>query len=156
MYGRVQMYLFLGGYMEVVVPVNYLAVVVAAVISMVIGSVWYGPLFGSWWTKEIGMTKADMEKGKKTMGKSYGLMALGSLVMSYVLSHTTTFAAAYTQTTGISAGLMSGFWSWLGFVAPVTLGSVLWEGKSWKLWVMNNGYYVVTLCAMGAILAVWK
>ena len=49
-----------------------------------------------------------------------------------------------------------GFWNWLGFVAPVTLGSVLWEGKSPKLWVLNNGYYLVSLIVMGVILALWQ
>lgn len=50
---------------------------------------------------------------------------------------------------------MAGFWNWLGFVAPVTLGAVLWEGKHWKLWFLNNGYYLVTLLLMGAVLALW-
>jgi hypothetical protein len=143
--------------MDIVVPVNYLAVVVAAIISMVIGSVWYGPLFGSMWMKETGMKKpAKMTPTiKKMMMKSYSLMFVGSLVMAFVLAHAIIFAAAYMGEAGVSGGLMSGFWNWLGFVAPVTLGSVLWEGKSWKMWALNNGYYLVTLLAMGVVLAVW-
>ncbi len=142
---------------NVVVPVNYLAVLVAAIVSMVIGFLWYGPLFGKPWMREMGMSKEKMDAAmKKDMGKSYGLMFVGSLVMSYVLAHATIFAGTYLGVTGVSAGLMSGLWNWLGFVAPVTLGSVLWEGKSWKLWFLNNGYYLVTLLAMGVTLAVWR
>lgn len=142
--------------MDTIVPINYMAVLTAAVVSMVVGFLWYGPLFGKMWIKEMGWSKTDMEKAKKKgMAKQYGLMFVGSLVMSYVLAHATIFASAYMHVTGVPAGLMSGLWNWLGFVAPVTLGSVLWEGKSWKLWGLNNGYYLVTLLAMGTVLAVW-
>jgi hypothetical protein len=89
------------------------------------------------------------------MGKSYGLMALGALVMSWVLAHAIFFSSYYMQSSGVSSGLLTGFMSWLGFVAPVTLGSVLWESKSWKLWSLNTGYYLVALLVMGAIIGAW-
>lgn len=89
------------------------------------------------------------------MQKLYALAFVGALVMSYVLAHSLVFASNYTGTYGISAGLMVGFWSWLGFIAPVTLGSVLWENKSWKLWAFNNAYQLVNLFIIGVILALW-
>ncbi len=138
------------------VPVNYLAILVAAVLSMVIGSIWYGPLFGKPWMKMMGMSKESMKNMKPNdMMKLYGIQFVGSLVMAFVLSHALVFAAAYLRTSGISAGLQTGFWNWAGFIAPVTLGSVLWEGKSWKLWALNNSYYLVSLMAMGILLSLW-
>lgn len=138
------------------VPINYLAVVVAAIANMVIGFVWYGPLFGKTWMKLSGITPEKIESAKASgLGKTYLLASVGSLVMSFVLAHALVFAAAYFEMSGISAGLMSGFWNWLGFIAPVTLGTVLWEGKSWALWLLMNGYYLVTLLVMGTILSVW-
>ncbi len=138
------------------VPVNYLAVLASAVLSMVIGSIWFGPLFGKQWMKLMGMNKESM-KGMKSgdMAKLYGIQFVGSLVMAFVLAHALVFAAAYLYVTGISAGLQAGFWNWAGFVAPVTLTAVLWEGKSWKLWLLNNAYYLVLLCSMGVLLALW-
>ncbi len=141
---------------SVVVPVNYFAVFGAAILSMVIGYIWYGPLLGKAWIKEIGMTKEKMESAKSSMGKSYGMMFIGSLIMAYVLQHALVFSAAYLKMTGIPAGIMTGFFNWIGFIAPVTLGSVLWEGKSWKLWIINNGYYIVTLLAMSTLLSIWQ
>ena len=140
------------------VPVNYLAVLGAAVISMVLGFLWYGPLFGKQWMAMMGWTKEKMSsKPEQTeMMKLYGLQALGSLFMAFVLAHALTFAKAYLGTEGVSAGLQTGFWNWLGFVAPVTLGSVLWEGKSWKLWLFNNGYNLTSLLFMGVTLSLWK
>ncbi len=135
------------------VPVNYLSVIVAAVASMVTGSLWYGPVFGKPWMKEMGLSKAKIDAEKKQgMEMSYGLMFVGSLVMAWVLAHAIEFAGTYMGSVDVSAGLMAGFFNWLGFVAPVTLGSVLWEGKSWKLWQINNGYYLVTLLLMGAVI----
>ena len=139
------------------VPVNYTAVLSAAIASMVIGFLWYGPIFGRMWMKLSGITADKMNAAKqKGMGKSYAMMFVGSLVMAYVLQHALFFASTYLGAYGASAGLVAGFWNWIGFVAPVTLGTVLWEGKPWKLWLLNNGYYLVTLSVMGIILAVWR
>jgi hypothetical protein len=139
------------------VPINYLAVIISAIASMIIGALWYGPIFGKQWIALQGWSPQEMEANKaKGMTKSYILMFVGSLVMAYVLSHSLVFAADYLGVYGASAGLMAGFWSWLGFIAPVTLSVVLWDGKPWKLWFLNNGYQLFNLLAMGMILALWQ
>jgi len=138
------------------VLINYLAIVVAAIASMIIGFIWYGPLFGKTWMQLSGITQEKIDAAKaKGMTKTYIIAFVGSLVMSNVLAHSLVFAAAFYKVSGMPAGLMSGFWNWLGFVATVTLGAVLWEGKPWKLWVLTNGYYLVSLLVMGVILALW-
>ena len=122
--------------------VNYLAVFVAALSSIVLGSLWYGPVFGKPWMKMMGMTKESMKGvSSSEMGKLYGIQFVGSLVMAFVLAKT--------------AGLLSPFWIWVGFVAPVTLTTVLWEGKPWKLWLLNNGYYLILLMLMSGVLTLW-
>lgn len=139
------------------VPINYLAVLASAIASMVVGSLWYGPIFGKQWITLQGWTPEAMAANKaKGMTKSYILMFVGSLVMAYVLAHSLVFAADYLGVYGASAGLMTGFWSWIGFIAPVTLGIVLWEGRSWKLYILNNGYQLLNLLVMGVILALWQ
>ncbi len=142
-----------------VVIINYWAVLVAAIVNMALGFIWYGPLFGKYWIRLMGITPEQMEKGKvemkKKMWRIYGMTFVGSLLMSYVLVHSIIFAGSYLGVAGISAGLMCGFWSWLGFIFPVTLSSVFFEGKSWRLFILNNGYYLTVLLVMGAILASW-
>ena len=69
--------------------VNYWAVVASAVASMVIGSIWYGPMFGKMFMKEMGMDKWSKEKQdamKKTMGVSYLGQFIASLIMFYVVA----------------------------------------------------------------------
>lgn len=138
------------------VPVNYVAVVAAAVVGMVAGYLWYGPLFGKVWMKEMGFKSDKMEDAaKQGMGKTYGLMFVGLLFMAYILAHAEVFAGTYMGTKGPVLGLTTGFFNWLGFVVPVSMGTVLWDGKSWKLWKINSGYYLVTMLAMGVLLSVW-
>lgn len=144
------------------VPINYAAVVAAAVSNIVLGSLWYGPFFGKPWMQLMGYTPEKMEamkkdpKGKAKMQKSYALAFVGALLMAYVMAHSMVFAEAYLNTSGVASGLTGGFWNWLGFVVPVTLGTVLWEMKPWKLWWINASYYLLSLCVMGVIFSLWK
>ncbi len=39
------------------VDINYGAVLVAAIIEIVLGFLWYGPFFGKMWMKSIGVTE---------------------------------------------------------------------------------------------------
>lgn len=134
------------------VPLNYLAVLVAAVVAMIVGYVWYGPLFGKAWMKETGVSKAETERN---MSMKYGLMFLGSLVMSWVLAHALIFAIDYLGFGGVNGALAGAFFNWLGFVLPVTLGVTLMEGRSAKLLFIQNGYYLVTLSLMAVVLVLW-
>lgn len=137
--------------------INYLAVLGAAISQMVLGFLWYGLILGKTWIKLSGMSQTQINDAKNSgMAKSYSISFIGALVMSYVLAHALVFASSYLKVEGVSAGLMAGFWNWLGFIAPVTLGAVLWDRKPWKLWFFNNGYYLLTLLVMGVILALWK
>ena len=143
-----------------VVPINYLAVLACGISNMVLGFLWYGPLFGKQWMALMGFSPEKIAEAKagggKGMGKSYAIAFIGALLMAYVLAHSLVFASSYLHIQGISAGLQGGFWTWLGFIAPITTGSVLWDGKPWKLWILTNSYYLLTLLVMGTILAVWK
>ncbi len=136
------------------VMVNYLAVIVAALVPMVVGFVWYSPmLFGNLWMKESGMTAADMSAAKKSgMQMTYLIALLGTLVMSYVLEHFVKYLAI--DTLGLALSLA--FWIWLGFVATTLLDNVLWNKKSWTYYAVGAGYKLVGLILMTIILAIWQ
>lgn len=132
--------------------VNYLAVLVAGIASMVLGYLWYGPLFGKQWMALSGMTDQNMEEAKaKGMGKLYFVAFIGSLVMAYVLAH---FVQVWNPV-GAAGAFTLAFWTWLGFVATVMLGSVLWEGKSVKLYFLNAVYQLLNIFVMALILVYW-
>lgn len=132
--------------------VNNLAVFVSGVAAMAVGFLWYGPLFGKVWMKHMRFSKEDMDKAKaKGMAKSYVLMFIAALVTAFVLAQV--FVEFNVST--VVGGLTGALWMWLGFMATKSIGVVLWEGKSWNLWVLNALHDFISLAVMGVILALW-
>ena len=144
-----------------VVPINYFAILVCGVASVVLGFIWFGPLFGKTWMRLAGMPDDAMERAKadpamkRKMYTGYFIAFVAALIGAVVLDHNLVFGSAYLHMSGLSAGFQAGFWNWLGFTVPPTLGMVLWEGKSWKLWTIINAYWLLLFLIMGAILALW-
>jgi hypothetical protein len=83
------------------------------------------------------------------------LVFIGALVMSFVLYHEIVFGDAYTNIAGIRGGLMAGFFTWIGFIAPLTLTGVVYEKRSWKLWLLDNMFWFISLLIMGTIESFW-
>ncbi len=131
--------------------INYVAIIVAAVASMAIGFVWYGPLFGKQWMKMAGLSMKDMKKMKMTPMMAMSLGFVACLVTAYVLSQ---FVGALAITTWQGAHQFA-FWAWIGLVAPVQLSIFLWEGKSFKLFLLNTAHNLIALVVMTSILAMW-
>ena len=137
--------------MMAAVSINYWAVLAATIAAIVLGFLWYGPLFGKVWMQLMGMDKKKMDKNmKKQMTKSYIILVITTLITSYVLAH----FVKYLGTT-VSDALQTAFWIWLGFVATIQIGIVLWDGKPWKLYFINASHQLVSLALMATILALW-
>ncbi len=76
----------------------------------------------------------------------FGLLA--SMLTAYVMNY---FGIAWGVFDVIGA-IELGFWCWIGFVATTMLSTVLWEQKSFKLYLINAGYSLVSFIAMATIL----
>lgn len=132
------------------VDVNWTAVLVAAVVNMVVGFVWYSKaLFGKDWSKLTGRKLEDMSKNA---GPTYLLTILGALIQAYILFHFVVFAGAKTA----AEGAVTGLWLWVGFVAVTQGVYTLFANSRKKLWAINTGYFLVVLLINGALLATWK
>ena len=130
--------------------ISYGAILLSAVASMVIGSVWYGPLFGKRYMVALGMDQWTPEKKeamKRTMMLSYAGQFVASLLMFFVLAWYT----ALSGHTGVLGGINNAFWVWIGFVVPLKLGDALWGGKMVLFW-LGIGNMLLTLLAAGAII----
>lgn len=132
--------------------INYVAVLVASIISMIVGAFWYSPmLFGKQWMEAMNFAPKDMLDMKKRANASYAINFLLLLLMAFVLSH----FVDYAQATTFIEGVQVGFWVWLGFIATISLGSVLWESKPIQVYLINAAYQLVSLVLMGIILTLW-
>ncbi len=133
--------------------VSLISVLGATIASIAVGFVWYGPLFGKQWGELMGQSKEALPvQRQKSMGKSYILMAIGSLIMSFILANFVQVAGALSLIDGMSVA----FWAWLGFAVPLLLNEVLWQSKPMKLYLINIGYQLVSFVLMGAIVAAWS
>ncbi|MBI4151857.1 DUF1761 domain-containing protein [Candidatus Woesearchaeota archaeon] len=130
---------------------NYWAILVAALLQYGLGALWYSPLlFGKQWMRLMKINPAERASKKKEAARGYALMLVTALVMSFVLARFVTGASTWIE------GALTGLWVWLGFIATVTLGGFLWEGKPFSLYLLNAGYWLVTLLLTGSLLAAWK
>jgi len=140
---------------ESFVGINFWAVLVAAVASMILGFLWYSPiLFARPWMRLMGIDpddKAKLAEMQKGAGKLYVISFVASIVSAVVLAK----IIDITSINSIAYGMKFGFFVWLGFVATVQLTGALFSKQPARLFLINTGYQLVCYLAMGAILAKW-
>ena len=137
-------------------PINYLAVIVAAIANFIIGFLFHGPVLGKTWMElaNIHLTGNEKFSGMvPQMVKNF----LVDVLFAYVLAVFYLFASTspLMGTTGAMAGMIVAFWVWLGFLFTSSSIEVIWMGRSYKLWLFEAFSSLVCCLAMGAIIGAW-
>jgi uncharacterized protein DUF1761 len=134
--------------------INVLAVLVAAVLTVVLGAVWYSPvLFAKQWMHAHGYTPETLEAMKKRgVVRAYAVSFLCYLVMAYVLA----LLVSYTQAVAVVQGVWLGFLVWLGFAATLGLTGNMFSDKPIAVWVIDAGYQLAHLLIMSIVLTLWR
>lgn len=137
---------------------NFLAIGVTVIATFFLGFLWYTPLFGKIWGREMGYP-ADMKPDPKVLIKGMLFMVIGNFLMAFVFAHN---IKAWEFVPGIEkipvwGNIMfaAGF-TWLGFYVPGELGATVWEKKSWTLFFINTSYHLLSLVLAASILIMWK
>lgn len=130
------------------------AILVATVANFILGFLWYTPLFGKAWAKEMGY---DMSVKPATgdLAKGMIFMVIGNFLMAYVLAHNNaawSFVPGMSEMSPMMKVMNAAVFTWLGFYFPVDLGAVAWEKKSWKLFGINTGYHFAMVLVAAIIL----
>lgn len=134
------------------VDVNWLAVVAAALSSMLVGALWYSKTgFGKMWMK---LVKLDEKKAEKGAAKAIGLALLVSLVTAYVLAHVIFLSNSFFGNSFLQDALTTSFWVWLGFVAARFVTHDLFEQRPRSLMLLTVSHEFVTLLIMGFIIGI--
>ena len=138
------------------VTVNYWAVISGAVLSMIIGAIWYGPLFSKKWMEIIGVNPEDkdaMQKMQKSAGPLYVVQFVLTLFQVLVLAH-------LIADTKIAGGLQRALWIWAAFVIPTLAGAVMWTNENgrlkWARFLIQGGYQLLIFIVFGLLLQFWK
>lgn len=130
--------------------INHIAVLVCAVMSLVIGGVWWSSImFAKAWQRENGLT--DEQLANISPLKNFGLSFLLAWLMSYNLAFFLG-APGTTWQWGLTAGLLAG----VGWVIPMFIVIALFEQRSFKYIAINCGYIAVYFAVIGFILGIWR
>ncbi len=139
------------------VEINLWAVLLATVSSMVVGSIWYGEVgFVKSWQK---LAQVKDKKGKelqKAMISSMSVAVLTSLLMAYILAHITFILHQFYGQSFMQDALTTAFWMWLGFQGSRMFMNDTFEGRPFKLTLINAGNSLVTIMVMGFIIGALK
>ena len=159
---------------------NFLAVLVAALSSFVVGFIWYNPkVFGTIWMKEAGLTQEQLKKGN--MLKIFGLTFLYSLMLAFMMPALVIHQMGAISMVGgptlvetakpsylafmadygdafrtFKHGALHGFISGIFLATPIIAMNGLFEHKTWKYMAIQAGYWIVIMTIMGTIICGWK
>jgi hypothetical protein len=127
---------------------SVLPYIVASLAFFIVGSLWYMPLFGRAWSKEVGA-------GDGSQGGSMALPMIGQVVSSFVfalgvyavvsLGKIADFGGSLLVT--LALGLLVGF--------SVNSGKLLFQNKP-KLFFIDSCYNLVGTFVVALILSLWK
>ena len=137
--------------------INVVAVLVATLMSFILGFIWYAKLFAKPWIQEMGYDP-NMRPDGKTMAKGMALMVVGNFLFAWVLAFYLAgwrFIPGTAEQGTASFAVNSALSVWVGFFVPVHLSRVVWEKHSWKLFFINSGYHLVATGVVALILAYW-
>ena len=133
-----------------------LLVLLGGVVSLIVGSIWYGPLFGKKWMEICGVSAMDEAK-RKEMQKAamplYVVQFVLSLVQMYVLMGIIAYTNSFQQ------GAIVAAFMWIGFIMPTVAGSSMWNNDSskvkWARFLIQAGGNLVIMLIFGFMIGQW-
>src|ERR1700761_5044626 len=139
------------------IHIHPVAIIIAVVANFVLGFLWYTPIFGKVWAKEMGFN-TDMKPPASALVKGMVFMVIGNFLMAFVFAHNikewnpVSWGLPPSSVPPMVDALQAAIFTWLGFFVPVDLNTVSWEMISWKLFFINTGYHLVSLLVVAMIL----
>jgi len=128
--------------------VNWIAVIVGGVFNMVVGSLWYGPLFGKLWLRVIGKKQEDIQSS----AGMYVLPLIAGIVAAYVLAALISGLGLTLWWQGVLFGVI--LYVGVGGAATITVGT--FEDSPRGAWVLYTFYQIVVFGAQGLMFVLWK
>jgi len=133
-------------------PIQFqiLPILASFIFAMLLGSVWFGPLFGKAWMAEVGYTKEDIDK--KDCKPVMFLMLLLSIISLFALAAILSFTAAKTVPDALIVAVVIG----LGICATGAATNAVYENRSLKYIAITQGYNILNLSVAAIIITLWK
>jgi len=139
-------------------PVNWLAVLVAAIVIFLLGGLWYSPvLFAKKWIALQNKTEEQMKA--EAAGANMPLMYASAFITGLIIAWAMAMVLAHIANDApmnAAHGALFGALLWLGFAATTSYATALFSGKPRQLWLIDSAYNLVSFVLAGIILAVWR
>lgn len=142
--------------------VNYLAVLIAGIVPMVVGAIWYGPLFGKRWLVYMETTEEEIRRDFNPL-KTYGASFVLALLTAFILAQLIAGMGGPKDVSSLPGsggdsmvGLHMALMALIAFVLPVAYQSVAFEGRKAGLFWLSLGYNGVALIGQGMVIALWR
>jgi hypothetical protein len=133
--------------------INYWAVVLATLSSMVVGSIWYTPrVFGNYWMKTAGVKPSSNSKDAVW---PIVITLLVSFVTAWVLAGAAFIAWDFYGGSFLVNAIVTAIVLWAGFTAARFITHDAFDGRPSGLTVLNIAHEFVTLVIMALIIGVW-
>lgn len=130
--------------------INHLAVFVCALLSLVLGGLWYSPLlFFKTWQGASGLS--DEQVARANPLKTFSL----TLILAWIISYNLAFFLGDSKTNwrwGLIAGLLAG----VGWADTMFVIISLFEQRSMKYILINCGYITIYFALIGFVLGIWR
>lgn len=138
------------------VEINWLAVVLAGLSSIVVGWVWYSRgVFGNYWAK-LAKVKMDPNMPMSAMVQPILLSLVAGLVTAYVLALAGFVSHQFFQASFLEDMLWTGVWLWLGFTVARQVTHDAFEQRPNKLTLLVSAHELVTVLVMALIIGLMK
>ena len=127
--------------------INWLAVAVITVFSFMLGAFWHSVLFNKAWKEDSNSAYNSENRGNP--GILFGLTAVSHLIaviaLALLIGHNSTAVC----------GLLYGLTVSIAWVSTSIGVTYLFVGRSFRLFLIDAGFYVVFYTIAGLILAIW-
>lgn len=131
------------------IELNYLAILVAAISNMIIGSIWYAPpVLGNLWAEAHKFRLEDL--------KPTPLHYVQAFIVSFIIAWALGALLKWFDVTSLKEGLGVSFLIWLGFIATTHFSGVIWAKKPLKAYLIDVSFHLLSIIVMGIILVSWS
>jgi len=127
--------------------INWLAVAAVTILSFILGALWHSVLFKKGWSEDSNSIYNSENHGNPA--KIFGLAGLAHLVA------VTALALFIGSSSTAVEGLLKGFLVSIVWVSTSIGVTYLFVGRTFRLFLIDAGFYVVFLSLAGLILGVW-
>ena len=128
-------------------PVNWVAVLIVMVFSMVLGTLWYGPVFGKLWLRLREKSADEITSGPG--------MYIGSALLALVAAYVFAVVLNSIGIDTIGGGILTAAVVWMGIGAATGLTAAIFNETKLGVWLLNAAYELVVFVGAGILYTAW-